>query len=150
MRRRYMFSARMAVLLEPADQAFQDVAFAVSAPADPVCLGRDLELRDTRGVVAAVHLVTVRLAGIGAAGQLRVCTATRAARTSRFHGSSGRQGFEGSLVAALDGGQDEGDGPSIMFEAQVELVGIELSGERSSPWLACLFGEGNVTLGTDA
>jgi len=110
-----------AVLLEPADQALDDVALAVGAPIHQTRPGFSAELGNDRGDAAAAEVVAHRPAGVAAIGQERSWFAAWPTRAATLDRAGCQQRRERRLLVALAGGQDEGDGASAALAAQVQL-----------------------------
>ena len=121
-----------AMLLEPADQALDDVALLVGAPLHHAWSGLGGELWDDRRDAAAPESVAHRSAGIAAVGEQGPRPAAWAALAGAPHGPGRHQGLERRLLVALAGGQDEGDGSAAPLAAQVQLAAEAMIGSSRS------------------
>jgi hypothetical protein len=111
-----------AVLLEPTDQALDDIAFAVGAPVHQAWSGFGRELRDDRGDAVSAEMIADRPAGIATIGQERPRPPARPATARAFDRAGGHQGRERSLLVPLARGQDEGERPAAALAAQMQLA----------------------------
>ena len=110
------------MLLEPADQALDDVALTVGAPVHQAWPGLGGKLGDDRRDATAAEMLADRSAGIAAVGEQGPRAAAWSALARASHGPGRHQGLERGLLVALAGGQDEGDGSAAPLAAQVELA----------------------------
>jgi hypothetical protein len=116
------------VLLQAADQPFDDVAFAVGLPVHHAGSRLGPELRDDHSDAAAPEMIAHAMAGVPPIAEQRPGPRSGPATAGTFHRSGGHQGLESGLLVALAGGQDEGDRPAASLAAQVELAAEAASG----------------------
>ena len=121
------------MLLQAADQAFDNVALAVGLPVHHEGPGLGPELRDDRGHAAAAEMVAHPLAGIAAIAEQRLGPQAWPATAGALHRTARHQGLEGGLLVTLAGGQEEGDRPAAALAAQVELAAEAMIGSADHP-----------------
>jgi hypothetical protein len=108
------------VFLQVTDEQLNNMPFTVDAPVYKPWLGG--ELRDDGGDAAAPEVLAGRPAGVAAVGRESSRSVVRAARAGSLGGRSRHQRLERSLLVALAGDEDEGDGSSALLAEQVELA----------------------------